>query len=119
MSVEVASDLVGVSKNTGYIWQERWNEDGYDGIIPKFAGGRPSKLTTAQKKKLKKILEEGSNWTTKEVQLLISKKFDVEYSEKQIRIILRGFGMNYAKPYSFDYRKPKDAEDILKKDYQK
>ena len=118
-SVEVASDLVGVSKNTGYIWQERWNKEGYDGIIPKFAGGRPSKLTDSQKDKLKKILEDGGNWTTKDVQLLIAKKFDVEYSAKQIRIILSGFGMNYAKPYSFDYRKPKDADDILKKDCQK
>jgi len=118
-SVEVASDLVGVSKNTGYIWQERWNEDGYDGIIPKFAGGRPSKLIDVHKEELKKILEERGNWTTKDVQLLISKKFGVEYSAKQIRIILSGFGMNYAKPYQFDYRKPKDADDILKKDYQK
>ncbi|RZB30935.1 MAG: hypothetical protein AEth_00889 [Candidatus Argoarchaeum ethanivorans] len=118
-SVEVASDFVGVSKNTGYIWQERWNEEGYDGIIPKFAGGRPSKLTASQKEKLKKILEDGGNWTTKGAQLLISKKFGVEYSAKQIRIILGGFGMNYAKPYSFDYRKPKDAEYILKKDCQK
>ncbi|RZB32636.1 MAG: hypothetical protein AEth_00314 [Candidatus Argoarchaeum ethanivorans] len=66
----MASDFVGVSKNTGYIWQERWNEERYDGIIPKFAGGRPSKLTASQKEKLKKILEDGGNWTTKDVQLL-------------------------------------------------
>ncbi|RZN14015.1 MAG: transposase [Methanosarcinales archaeon] len=63
--------------------------------MPKFAGGRPSKLTASQKEKLKKILEDNSNWTTKDVQLLISKKFDVEYSAKQVRIILGGFGMNY------------------------
>jgi putative transposase len=118
-SVEVASDLVDVSKNTGYLWQERWNNEGYEGLIPKFAGGRPSKLTHSQKERLKEILEKGNNWTTKDVKLLISKKFGVDYSEKQIRIILRKFGMNYAKPYAFDHRKPKDATDILKKDYQK
>ena len=118
-TVEEATELVSTSKNTGYIWQERWNESGYEGIIPKFAGGRPSKLSDGQKIELKVILEDGDNWTTKDARLLISKKFGVEYSEKQIRIILSGFGMNYAKPYQFDYRKPKNANDILKKDYQK
>ena len=118
-SVQEAADLVGTSKNTAYIWQERWNEEGYDGLKPKYSGGRPSKLTDDQKIELKKTLEEGDNWTTKDVRLLISKKFGVDYSDKQIRIILSRFGMNYAKPYQFDYRKPKDADELLKKDYQK
>lgn len=118
-SVEEASDLVSVSKNTGYVWQERWNEDGYEGIKPKFAGGRPSKLSDSQKVKLREILESGDNWTTKDVQLLISRKFGVDYSAKQIRIILSGFGMNYAKPYQLDYRKPDNANEILKKTFQK
>ena len=39
-SVKEAANLVGASKNTGYIWQERWNEKGYEGLIPQFAGGR-------------------------------------------------------------------------------
>lgn len=115
ISVEEAAKFVGVSKNTGYIWQERWNEQGYEGLTPQFAGGRPSHLTDDQKKKLRSILENDDLWTTKDVQELISKKFGVTYSLKQIRIILKGFGMNYAKPYHHDYRKPKNAKDILKK----
>ena len=114
-SVEEAANLVGASKNTGYIWQERWNEKGYDGLIPQFAGGRPSNLTPHQKEELRSILETQGNWTTKEVQVLISKKFGVNYSMKQVRVILKGFGMNYAKPYQHDYRKPKNANQILKK----
>lgn len=117
-SVQEATDLVGVSKNTGYLWQELWNKEGYDGIKPKFAGGRPSKLSNSQKGELKEMLKAGDNWTTKDVKLLISKKFGVDYTLKQVRIILRGFGMNYAKPYQFDYRKPDNADEILKKDYQ-
>ncbi len=35
MSVEKASQLVGVAKPVGYAWQERWNEDGYRGLIPR------------------------------------------------------------------------------------
>jgi transposase len=30
-------------------------------------------------------------------------------------IILKKFKMNHAKPYPHDYRRPKDAEDLLKK----
>jgi len=114
-SVEEAAKLVGASKNTGYLWQERWNNDGYNGLSPQFAGGRPSYLSDQQKDKLKVLLEKKDNWTTKEVQELISKRFGVKYTQKQIRIILRKFGMNYAKPYHHDYRKPKNAKDILKK----
>ena len=113
--VEEAANLVGASKNTGYLWQERWNEMGYEGLIPQFAGGRPSNLTDKQKDELRSILEKQDNWTTKEVQTLISKKFGVNYTMKQIRVILKGFGMNYAKPFQHDYRKPKNAKDILKK----
>jgi putative transposase len=114
-SVEEAAKLVSASKNTGYLWQERWNNDGYYGLSPQFAGGRPSYLSDEQKEKLKVLLKRKDNWTTKEVQELISKKFSVKYTLKQIRIILKNFGMNYAKPYHHDYRKPKNAKDILKK----
>jgi len=114
-SVEEAAKLIGASKNTGYLWQERWNELGYEGLIPQFAGGRPSNLTNKQKENLLSTLEKKDNWTTKDVQNLISKKFGVDYSMKQVRIILKGFGMNYAKPYQHDYRQPKNAKDILKK----
>jgi len=113
--VEAAAQLVGVSHNTAYIWQRRWNESGYIGLIPKYAGGKPSKLSDSQKEQLKMKLEELDNWTTNEVRTLIFNEFKVEYSLKQVRIILRKFGMKYAKPYPHDFRKPENAEEILKK----
>jgi putative transposase len=33
-SVEEACDLVGVKKPVGYIWQYRWNKEGYKGLAP-------------------------------------------------------------------------------------
>jgi Transposase and inactivated derivatives len=113
-TVKNASEMVDVTEAIGYEWQRRWNEDGYDGLIPRFGGGRPSKLTSEQKEELKKELK-GKNWTTEEVREFIFLKFEVEYTLKQIRVILKKFGMNHAKPYPHDYRKPKNAEDILKK----
>jgi len=66
LSVPEASEKLGITKVTGYIWLDRWNEDGYEGIIPRFAGGRPSKLTDEEKIELKEILKERDNWSTKE-----------------------------------------------------
>ena len=116
-SVEDACDLIGVKKPVGYIWQDRWNKEGYNGLIPRYAGGRPSKLSKEQKDRLLKLLEQKENWSTEEVRDLIHTEFNVEYTLKQIRIILRNYGMMCAKPYPHDYRRPADAEEILKKDY--
>ncbi len=115
VGVEDAAKQVGISKPVAYIWQDRWNMEGYEGLKPKFAGGKPSKLSDDQKKQLKKILNKRDDWTTEEIKKLISTEFMVEYSLKQIRIILRQFGMKLAKPFPHDYRRPDDAEEILKK----
>ena len=115
VSVEESSKRVGISKPVAYIWQERWNENGYEGLKPRYAGGRPSKLTDDQKDKLRSMLHERDDWSTEKVRELIFKEFDVEYSKKQIQVILKKFGMRYAKPLTHDYRRPENAENILKK----
>jgi putative transposase len=113
-SVEEASKKVGVTKMVGYQWQQRWNQDGVEGLVPRFAGGRPSKLDEEQKKALRACLEERDDWTTGEVKDLIIKEFGVEYTPKQVRVILRGFKMKLGKPHSRDVNKPEDAEGQLK-----
>lgn len=115
VSVEEASKRVGISKPVAYIWQDRWNKEGYDGLKPKFAGGSPSKLTDIQKKQLSEMLKKRDDWATEEVREFISNKFEVVYTSKQVRVILRSFGMKLAKPYPRNYRKPDNAEEILKK----
>ena len=114
-SVEKASEKVGITKRIGYIWQDRWNDTGYNGIIPRYAGGRPSKLSQQQKNELEQLLKQKECWTTKDVKNLILGKFNIEYTLKQIYIILRDMGMNFGKPYPHDYRRPSNAEEILKK----
>ena len=39
--VERAASYVGITKKLGYIWQDRWNTESFNGLIPKLAGGRP------------------------------------------------------------------------------
>ena len=114
MSVQEASDYVGVTKATGYNWLKLWNEGGYKSLIPQFAGGKPSKLSEKELKELKNMLQY-KQFTTKEVHDLVEEKFGVNYSLSQIRRILKAMGMKYGKPYTKDYRRPENAEEILKK----
>jgi len=111
-SVAEAAKMVGVTKTVGYIWLKRWNNDGYKGLIPKFAGGRPPKLSTEDKERLKELLKEKDAWTVSEAQELIRKEFGVEYSYWQVNRILKSFGMKHSKPYPKNYRRPENAEEI-------
>lgn len=110
-SVPRASEKLGITKVTGYNWLKRWNEEGYEGLIPRFAGGRPSKLTDAEKSQLKELLQERDNWTTKEIRELIWDRFSVEYSLKQVGIILRSLGLKFGKNYPREYQRPKDDQE--------
>jgi transposase len=114
-SVEESSQRIGVTRNEGYIWQRRWNEQGYVGLIPQYSGGRPMKLSSEEFDQLKNLLKEKTTWTTDEVRAIIHQKFGVEYTLKQIRIILKKLNMAYGKPFTMDYRRPDDAESLLKK----
>jgi putative transposase len=114
-SVELAASKSGVTKRVGYIWQERWNEEGYKGLIPKYSGGRPSQLTGKQKTELKELLKERDDWTTKEIKKLIKERFGPDFSLKHVRTILRSLGLKFAKPYPHDYRRPANAEEQFKK----
>ena len=114
-SVIEASRNVGVVKRVGYQWLERWNESGFDGLAPRFAGGRHSRLSTEQKKELRIVLESKDIWYLRDIVELIRTKFGIVYSERQVRRILKEFGMKHAKPYQIDYRKPDDADEKLKK----
>ncbi|MDA8055719.1 MAG: helix-turn-helix domain-containing protein, partial [Thermoplasmatales archaeon] len=78
--VEEAANIVGITKKLGYIWQDRWNREGFNGLIPRFAGGRHPLLNDDEKKSLISVLERRDDWSTKEVRVLIKEKFGVEYS---------------------------------------
>ena len=113
--VETAAENVGDYKMVAYQWQDRWNENGYDALVPRFAVRKPAKLSREKIERLRSILEERDDWTTEEVQDLIEKRFAVRFTQKHVRTILRKLGMKYAKPYQHDYRRPKNAEEDLKK----
>lgn len=114
-SVEESSQRIGITRNEGYIWQRRWNEQGYGGLIPRYGGGRPMKLSSEKLDRLIDLLNQKTTWTTDDVRTMIHQEFGVEYTMKQIRIILKKLNMAYGKPFTQDYRRPDDAESLLKK----
>ena len=113
-SVEEAAKRIDITKMIGYIWQGRWNQNGYRGLIPRYAGKGPSKMSEEQRSLLKEKLKDGQ-YTTAQVSDIIIEEFGIEYTMKQVWVILKKMGMRHAKPCPHDKRGPKDAEDALKK----
>ncbi len=72
-------------------------------------------IADEQRNELRALLGAKDLWFLGDVVDLIMTRFSVEYSERQMRRILKGFGMELAKPYHIDYRKPKNADEKLKK----
>jgi len=115
MKVEEGCRICGIAVPTGYLWIRKWNEAGYEGIREKEGKrGRPPKLDEAGIERLKELLKGKAYWTTREVRVLIKEELGVEYSEDQVVRILRDkIGMKFSKPYPKDYRRPRDAEELL------
>jgi len=109
-----------ISLPTLHSWWDRWNEEGYDGLYSKYCnGGRPPKLSPEDKVKLNDILEKEDYLNQKKVAKIIKDNFNVVYSLSHQSVVLKELGFLYNKPYQFYSKRPDDAEEILKKAYQK
>lgn len=113
---EVA-EIMGVTERTLYNWKTSYAKHGYEGLKDKPIPGRNTVLNTGDMKKLKGLLKKREYWATKEVRELIKNEFDIEFTLRHITRILRKLDMYYQKPYVNDYRRPDNAEDILKKSW--
>ena len=89
-----ASDLIGITKNTGYHWLKKWNEKGQEQLIPNFKGGRHPKLNQFKREELRITLKELELKKSRDVQKLIQEKYNVNYSLWQVRRILNSFEKN-------------------------
>jgi len=112
---EVAK-IMRTTERTVYTWKKRYEEDGIEGLKTKEKPGRKRKLSDEDMERLKDLLKQKEYWTTRGVRNLIKIEFGIEYTLRHVARILRKLGMKYQKPYVNDFRKPKNAEEILKKD---
>ncbi|MCC7553753.1 MAG: helix-turn-helix domain-containing protein [Methanobacteriaceae archaeon] len=102
-TVKDASEFLNVNRASGSRWLKLYNEKGFEGLIPNYDNcGRNCYLTNEQKEELKQIISNSDeNYTLKRIQKLIKEKFNIEYSEKQVWVIVREkLGFNYGKPFT-------------------
>jgi transposase len=116
-NIKEASEIIGIARQTGSIWLQNYNKEGYKGLMPKFSGGRSSYLSDEQKDELRQILvDKNNNYTINEVKKLIFEKYGIKYVYKQVWTIVRKqFGLNYTKPFPYYDGRPKNGKEQLKK----
>lgn len=110
------SKIMRVTERTVYTWKKRYEKEGIEGLNTREKPGRKRRLSDEDIEGLKGMLEQKEYWTTRDVRNLIKIEFNIEYTLRHVARILRKLGMKYQKPYVNDFRRPKDAEEILKKD---
>jgi transposase len=113
-SVAEAAARVGTSYGTGRLWLHRWNEEDPAGLILRFGGGRPPKLSHQESRHLQQLLEEGQPWTTGEIMQLIEDEFRVSFHPNYLPRLLRSvYKMSYAIPRPETPSRPENADEIL------
>ena len=117
-TISKASDNLNISRKTGERWIKDYNESGLDGLTSKYSNcGRKSLLTDEQKQYLKeKITGNEESYDLKKVKKLIKDEFGIDYSDKQVWVIIREkLNLNYGKPMLKYNTRPENAEESLKK----
>jgi putative transposase len=117
-TIKDAAHILNITERTGRNWLKKYNEFGFDGLIPNFGGGRPSSLSDNQLDEIKEIVgNKDANYTIKDVRKLIFDKYGVKYSYKQVWFICREkLKLNYGKPSpESPERFPTRKEELKKK----
>ena len=115
--LETLCQAFGIATPTGYWWIRNWNQLGYEGLQESDGGktGRRPLLGDIDIVYLASLLKEKSCWTTPEVLELIKATFGIEYSHGQVvRILRKRLKMHLNKPFVHDYRRPPNADAILR-----
>ncbi|MGI0015643.1 MAG: IS630 family transposase [Nitrososphaera sp.] len=102
---EIARQL-GVSRATVSEWAKTVEANGLQGLRSRKAAGSPSKLSQAQKVKLKRMLDRGAlaygfpteRWSLERVRQLIQEKFGISYHPNYLNRLLRKLGFSPQKP---------------------
>ena len=120
----VTAAMLKVSEESIRLWIKAFLLRGVEGLKPKKPNGRPSKLTKTQRKELDKLITEGPTkagftgacWRSPMIQLLIHKRFGVQYSVHYISQLLKNMGFSYQKAkFVSDHKDPEKRKEWLEK----
>lgn len=102
------SFIVGRSTATIGNYVKAYRENGLDGLVMGQSPGRPSFLSHDQEEELRQLLMEKRpadvgfpaemNWTSFLVRDWIEREFNITYSDRGVRKLLRLLGFSYTKP---------------------
>ena len=98
-NIKSASKFIGITEQTGHNWLKLYNDEGFEGLMPKYAGGRPGFLSDKQLKELDELIMSENNLSMKDVHDIIKNHFKVDYSMKQVGVITKKLGYTYTKVY--------------------
>lgn len=95
----------GVSVAVIYIWVKKLMVEGVDGLKPNWKGGRKSKLTPSQKKRLYELVKAGPEtagfpsacWNAAMIQEMIQREFGVLYNVHYVAELLHNLGFSFQK----------------------
>jgi putative transposase len=87
-SVREACSILNIPVTTSYNWLKKWNEEGPDGLNHKKGAGRPTFINESQMKEVDEFIRNNGSLGTKDVHYFIQKRFEIDYSLKQIRFII-------------------------------
>lgn len=101
-----AARIGGMDRQTLRDWVHRFNSDGPDGLLDRWAGGPKARLNAAQKEELWRIVEAGPNvdkdgvvrWRCVDLKGVIKERFGVEYHERSVGKILKQLGFSHVSP---------------------
>jgi len=95
-----------VSRNAVSKWWKAFKEEGKKSFNPRYSPGRPQRLESEQKRRLKRMLFQGPRahgwktelWTTARIASLIKREFGVSYHRDHVGRILHQLGFSWQKP---------------------
>lgn len=101
-----AARIGGMDRQTLRDWVHRFNAEGPDGLIDRWAGGPKPRLTTAQKEELSRIVETAPDpdkdgvvrWRCLDLKGVIEERFGVNYHERTVGKILKELGFSHVSP---------------------
>ena len=101
-----AARIGGMDRQTLRDWVHRFNQEGPEGLQDRHAGGRPARLTAAQKAEFAQIVEAGpslekdgvARWRCQDLQGVLRERFGVSYHERTVGKLLRELGFSHVSP---------------------
>ncbi len=114
---------VGCSHSSVIFWRDTVRRRGVAGLKAKPAPGRPRKLTSAQRKKLPKLLLRGALewgyrtdlWTTARIAAVIERAFGVRFHRAHVGRLLADLGWSCQKPERRALERDDDAIERWKR----